>query len=399
MKWINKGKQYADLLKHFSKRKRILIYGAGNYGAKFLEEIINPYLRQCIDGYIDRDIEKQKSGYKGYKVYSPNILYMEHDENHLIVVAVHDAEGKAIAKRLEKAGYVKEWDYFMYDSLAFQGSLNDVFMPVFVLASLDKIYVTSGCIVPDTNCNLHCRDCLNFNPYIKKHIRRNIEELKKDMDLYFRWVDFSERYQISGGEPLLYPDIEELILYIGENYRSKVGIFEIVLNGTIIPTDKICVIMKKYDITVYLDNYVSTISEELNHRKEIIEQFNKYGVKWIDNTVKQWFALDIENTDNSEMTSEELMAYFDNCNNPWHSFEYGKLYSCNFSRFAMKAGIIDEKENDYFDLNKMTDEKKTELIEFMLGYTTKGYVDFCKRCAGWGPSNKNIVPVAIQIER
>ena len=104
-------------------------------------------------------------------------------------------------------------------------------------------------------------------------------------------------------------------------------------------------------------------------------------------------------SDNSSKSDEELAKYFDYCNNPWHNFENGKMYSCNFSRFAMKAGLINECENDYYDFNTLTRDKRAELVEFLLGYTDKGYVDFCKRCSRWAGHNENRVPVAIQAKR
>ena len=39
-------------------------------------------------------------------------------------------------------------------------------------------------------------------------------------------------------------------------------------------------------------------------------------------------------------------------------------------------------------MTKFTPEKKKELIEFRLGYTTKGYTNFCKKCRGFTPENE-----------
>ena len=57
---------------------------------------------------------------------------------------------------------------------------------------------------------------------------------------------------------------------------------------------------------------------------------------------------------------------------------------------------IEETENDYFDLKDYSEVRKTELLEFLLKYTTKGYVDFCKKCAGWTSINPNLEDAAIQ---
>ena len=98
-------------------------------------------------------------------------------------------------------------------------------------------------------------------------------------------------------------------------------------------------------------------------------------------------------------SEDEMIAYYDYCNLPWHNFENGKMYSCNFAHSAMKAGLIGESDNDSYDFRNMTEEKKPELLEFLLGYTEKGYVDFCRNCLGWDVHNKNRVPVAVQVEQ
>ena len=129
-----------------------------------------------------------------------------------------------------------------------------------------------------------------------------------------------------------------------------------------------------------------------------VEKLEKYGIEWIDNYVPEWFSLDVEHTEHSDMTDLQLENYFDNCGSPWNCLVNERLFSCNFAHFAAKAGIIEETENDYFDLKDYSEVRKTELLEFLLKYTTKGYVDFCKKCAGWSEANCNKVKVAEQIE-
>ncbi|WP_033152804.1 radical SAM protein [Pseudobutyrivibrio ruminis] len=400
MRWTNRGKQYKEISDHLSKRKKICLYGNESSREFFLLNICHPFLRKAVDCYITIDITAEEKDVYPYPIYSDDILFSQHDVSHIIVVTQMDEYRNKMVERLNRAGYTHGWDYFLYND-SFWGDiygLNHPFLPLFSLYAMNKVYTTSGCIVPDTTCNLNCRDCLNFTPYLKKHITYDYDCIRKDADLYFKWIDYSERFQVSGGEPLLYRDFNKVIKYIGENYRNQIGVYETVFNGTVVPSDETCELIKKYDMTVYLDNYIDSIKKQANQREKIIQKFEKYQIKWIDNTVEEWFSLDIENTDNSWMNENELTHYFDSCNNPWHAYDGGKLYSCNFARFASKAGLYDESQNDYFNLSKMTDERRGELVEFMLGYTTKGYVDFCKNCSGWGPSNKNRVPVAVQLE-
>lgn len=395
MKWNKKGHQFDTIGKIFRKRNKIFIYGAAEYGKYVYEYLSKAGLSDVIDGFVDRNLKKQSSGgYMGKPVYSSSLLFETHEEDHIIIVATSEKSSKQIMERLIRAGYMENGECFIWNK--FLANLNDIYLPVYAMYVKNKLVLSSTCCIPSTVCNLRCRDCLNFTPYLKQFEIRDIEEVCKDVDLLFHWIDFTFRFQISGGEPLLYPSFNELAKYIGEYYRNKIDVYETVLNGTIVPSDAACEIMAAYHMTVYLDNYTSEIPKNLNHRVEIINQLEKYQINWIDNSVKEWFDLDLFHTDHSDMNEEELTEYFDTCNNPWHFYENGKMYACNFSRFAMKAGLNEESENGYFDFSKMNEEKKMELLEFTLNYNNIGYPQLCKKCAGWESINTHKVPVAIQ---
>ena len=100
----------------------------------------------------------------------------------------------------------------------------------------------------------------------------------------------------------------------------------------------------------------------------------------------------------SQLSEEELCRKYDSCHIPWENYACGKLYSCNYAKFAADAGIAPKPSDDEFlDLsiiNKDTDAKI--ITEFRSGYTEKGFVGFCKTCAGYMDINNNNVPAAKQ---
>ena len=63
----------------------------------------------------------------------------------------------------------------------------------------------------------------------------------------------------------------------------------------------------------------------------------------------------------------------------------GRVYYCNFSSFAVTAGIIQDNPANYYDLNSTVNKK--ELTEFLLGYSELGYDTFCKLCNGISAAN------------
>ena len=63
------------------------------------------------------------------------------------------------------------------------------------------------------------------------------------------------------------------------------------------------------------------------------------------------------------------------------------------------VSLVEEHDEENFHLDTFTKDKMKELMEFRLGYNEKGYVEFCKRCAGFVDINPNIVEPAKQKER
>ena len=103
-------------------------------------------------------------------------------------------------------------------------------------------------------------------------------------------------------------------------------------------------------------------------------------INYYINKAESWIDLAPERTDYSELTEEQLEKHRENCSQSWQELRNGKLYSCNYAAYATVAGIAGEQDKEeVYDLRDFTVDKKKELIEFRLGYTAKGYTNFCKK--------------------
>ena len=377
----------------YKGKSKILIYGAGVCGEKVFTEL-NPMLE--VVGFIDRDEEKQNKTLKGVPIYSPEYVLNNDDirAKHLIIIGMMQDKAEKVKNKLILHGYIESVDFFCWEQFA-----DSTYLLIYALYGQNRLVLSSLCVVPSTLCNLKCKGCLNFSSSIPAHahVTRSYEDVCTDIDMIFQYCDYTPRLQVSGGEPLLYKDLDKVLIYIDEKYRNRINRIETIFNGTVVPNDKVLTTLKEHHIFVYLDNYIDQNPHIKKTYNIIKEKLEKWGIEWFDNYVPEWFDLDVFHTDHSEWQDEKLINYHDECGNPWNCLDTGKIYLCNFARFASKAKIYNINENDFFRLDKVTFRKKVELLEFTLGYSKLGYSDFCKRCSGWNKINKKKIKVAEQL--
>ena len=298
-----------------------------------------------------------------------------------------DTQGAEIKKGLLEHE-IKEEDIYDYSYFLY------TYLPIYFMYVKNKLFFTSENIIPSTVCDLNCRSCLNFNPYIKKHIVDSLEEVKADIDAFFGQVDLIYRLQISGGEPFLYKELGHVLEYIYENYKDKVIRLETVTNGTIVPSDELCRILKKCKVTVFLDDYRKTLPNGEALYERVKNKLNQEEISVIYNYAEKWIRMYSENSSHEEDSEEKLESFYERCGNPWSTLRKKKITGCNYAHYAAKAGILPDDEDNYFVLTGEVDKKA--LLEFRLRYNEKGYVEFCKKCAGWTSINPNLEDAAIQ---
>lgn len=93
-------------------------------------------------------------------------------------------------------------------------------------------------------CSLKCKKCAHACYNVGNQTQDlDLSEVYKSADMFFSKVDYINEFVLIGGEPLLYKGLSKAIVYIGNKYRSQIGIFSITTNGTIAPDEetlKVC---------------------------------------------------------------------------------------------------------------------------------------------------------------
>ncbi len=383
MKWKSKGHEYDRVYQKINEKKAFYLFGAGDYGKQFIR-IFQSEIQ--IKGYIDNDTSKQGMEVCNRPCYSLEDIELEADE--AIIITMSQIARVQPIEQLNKAGYKKNNNYFIIEE----------FLSVYYVYKKDKVYLSSISFLPSTACNLNCKNCLNFNPFAKKFYVREWDELVRDVDLFFLCVDRIMLFHVSGGEPLIYKYTADLIEYIDKNYGDRIDTLRTVTNGTIVPDERVLKKLSNCNVEITVDDYREEIPHFKERFDELIRKFEEYHIKYYINKVNSWIDLAPERTDFSSKNDKWLEKHRESCSQSWQELRDGKLYSCNYAAYATVAGIAGEQDlEEVYDLNTFNNDRKKELIEFRLGYTTKGYTNFCKKCRGFTPDNTELVEVARQV--
>lgn len=254
-------------------------------------------------------------------------------------------------------------------------------------------------IVLTMACNLNCRLCSNYAPYYPRPQHFGIEFLKEMMRRYFAVVPRIRKLMVSGGEPLLHPALGELVEDLRQ-YREQIGIFGIITNGTIVPSEKLLEAVDGFGCGFHflIDNYgreLSVKAEEIDHLltargiEHIVRNYtdtNPHCGGFID-----FGDLSVKKA----QTEEEARRLFDKCAYPqkYHfSFDLigGVMYPCGPCRRCKELGIADDY-SEYIDLfdDALTPEEQRRKIAAI--YRKKSLAA-CAYCGGMCEDSQRFRP-------
>lgn len=125
-------------------------------------------------------------------------------------------------------------------------------------------------------CNLRCKLCAAYAPYASNREFTSIPKLLEYVRNYFKIVDYVEIFTITGGEPLLYKELPELLDALFK-FSDQFGKIEIITNGTIVPCIKLLESIKPYKdkfLRFIVDNYGDKSVSKTGEIRELLTEYN-----------------------------------------------------------------------------------------------------------------------------
>lgn len=366
--------------------EEIIVYGFGWEASRCIDKLIKDF---SIPFIIDNDPEKKGKFYDGIPIYSWNEAKTL-VESRKIVVTTRYRQFCKIAESLEAEGNKYGKDFC---------SIKD-FIPEWYWKNRKECNLYTVDMTVSAQCNFRCKNCNMFMPYYTARVKYTLENLKDNVDSFFKVIDYVCYIGFIGGEPLLCSDLPALIEYIVENYHDKVGNFTIHTNGSILPSEYLVDIIKKHNITIAISDYGDQ-SPCRDKMTETIDFLQSRGVYVDIRKSLEWKDVGFP-TNPRHFSDREMEEHMRMCSADWRGINDGKFYYCNIAWSAEKAGLTVLEPDDYLvmeDLAKEGEHGKEVLLEYSEGHFKKGFISFCKQCGGCGSDNKITVVPGAQLKK
>ena len=224
------------------------------------------------------------------------------------------------------------------------------------------------------HCNLNCQSCNHFSP-IAKECYLDVSEYEKDVERLEHITGGKiGTIMLLGGEPLLHPDITEIIKITREVFvEAEVCV---VTNGILLNkmSEEFWKSCSKYDVGILITKY------PINLNYSIIEDIAKYhGVKLtytLDSLVcKTTYKLPLDIGGNENPYQSYAKCYHAN---KCVVLKKGRLYTCPIAAYVCYFNAYFKKDLPEEDINSVSIyevESLKEVEDFL-----KSPISMCKHC-------------------
>jgi organic radical activating enzyme len=417
----------SELLESIVERKKKVICLGTGVMAK--EALSISTIAKAVIACADNDFGKQGKFFicdgLRYPIISPNDIkqYLnEYDERELLVL-IANSHFDAILKQLADIKELNETEVYIYplinlnfrkDSLEFFErrlieeavkeycdvlevqnktaeeiitSVEELRQTMHENAKSDKkvAIIPRMMVMPTTKCTMRCEGCSSLLPYFKKPEDVQIEQIIRDLDIFFNGIDRCIRLTI-GGEPFLYPSLKPLLEYL-INQPKLDGIL-MITNSTLLPTDKVLPLLENQKIFIQISDY-----GHIEKMSRLVALLEKREIRFKVLSEQIW--TDMGNTDFRDKDEERLRYEYLNCEQGRiiKAIFNGKMYICGRSARMQTLGSY-VSEHDFIELDS-TDSKE-ETAEKMNRLYFTDYADACNYCdCGKFPTQS--IPAGLQI--
>lgn len=239
-------------------------------------------------------------------------------------------------------------------------------------------------------CTLKCKLCAAEAPRYQKPKHFTYEQITTMISRFMDLIDYVEEFELSGGEALIHEDLDRIIEF-SMQYKHKFNKLYIFTNGTIIPSQNVWNVIKKYnsEIVFFISNY-GEISSKIEKLRDVLEE-NAIAYK-----EKKYYGIDVHCGGWVDFGDFSLTKYdYKQCY--YLNSDYciqirgGEVHMCGRSYRGMELGVIEKDEEQYIDLlsDDFDVEREKKHLQRLIDLKE---LKICKYCNGLRPDSERFVP-------
>ncbi|MBD5492119.1 MAG: radical SAM protein [Lachnospiraceae bacterium] len=222
-----------------------------------------------------------------------------------------------------------------------------------------------------TKCSLRCKECANLIQYYDKGKFFDYREIVNDVHKLCQCVKGINQLRILGGEPLMHPNLKEILLGILKN--ENIENIQIVTNGTMLfEEDVLNILRKERKCSVDISNY-GKVSRNYD---KLRKQLRNYGIKYCSDKDLQWTPQgDISYRNRSEKELEEILRV---CRSDCVNMLDGDIHLCPRSSSGHDLEILKADKTDHINLRSY--KSKRQFKEDLFYLLNKKSIVACNYC-------------------
>lgn len=216
-----------------------------------------------------------------------------------------------------------------------------------------KIYLPQVEFAITTTCNLKCKNCTNYIPYLPRENQRVITfaDFQTYLQNLLKNVDKLNALLLLGGEPLLHKELPQMLDFALN--CEKIENVYITTNGTIYFSDALRAVFEKHKdnkkLWIWVSNYTANprLAKRLKSY-DLVAYLRKQQMNYIFIDDSVWGKSPPPTYAEIKRTDAENSAYFLACNVPCVSVYGSELSICpRASHFAAKGTIHQKAQDDF----------------------------------------------------
>lgn len=266
----------------------------------------------------------------------------------------------------------------------------------------DAIHVNQCALIISLKCTLKCKLCLVYAPYYENPQNYSLSDIRQSLDMYFKLVDSCGTFNVQGGEPLMHPELPEIMEEVAK-YRTKIDKILLTTNGTLLPTQRLLQVLSQYKkhIQVNISDYGPKLSKHVSELETILTEWgiSFQIIHYHGDQLHFGGWLDFTDHTLKHRTEESLIANASKCgyrNGGNLAIRGNEIYFCYRVARRIELGIIKKDQSscvDMFDARTI-EEKRNNVLEIL----SAKYTPACAYCVG-KQSRAMHYPPAIQLSR